>query len=83
MNIFLLTSLILVISFIPAIIATIRGDAIDRLIGMSLGGIISTLCLITLAVGTGRSIYIDVALTVAFLSFSGTIAFARFLERWL
>lgn len=83
MNIWLITALILLLTLIPTAIVTFRHHALDRLIGMSLGGIIATLCLIAIAVGTGRSIYIDVALVVAFLSFAGAIAFARFLERWL
>lgn len=83
MNIWLITSLILLFTFIPATIATFRINALDRLIGMTLGGIIAALCLITIAVGTGRAIYVDVAFVVAFLSFAGGIAFSRYLERWL
>ena len=83
MNAWLITALILLIALIPATVATMRKNALDRLIGMTLGGIIATLCLIAIAVGTGRSIYIDVAVVVAFLSFAGGIAFSRFLERWL
>jgi len=83
MNVWLITSLILLVTLIPVTIATMRKNALDRLIGMSLGGIITTFCLIAIAVGTGRSIYIDVAMVVAFLSFAGAVAFSRFLERWL
>lgn len=83
MNLWLMTALVLLITLIPATVATCRVNALDRLIGMSLGGIVATLCLIAIAVGTGRSIYVDVALVVAFLSFAGGIAFSRYLERWL
>jgi len=83
MNVWLITSLILLVTLIPVTIATMRKNALDRLIGMSLGGIIATFCLIAISVGTGRTIYIDVAMVVAFLSFAGAVAFSRFLERWL
>jgi len=83
MNIWIITALVLLLTLIPIMIATLRGGALDRVIGMSLGGIIVTLGLVTLAVGFARPVYIDVAVAVAFLSFAGSIAFARFLERWL
>jgi len=83
MNVWLITALILLITLIPTTFVTFRRQALDRIIGMSLGGIIATFCLIALAVGTGRPVYVDVAMLVAFLSFAGAIAFARFLERWL
>jgi len=83
MNVWLITAFCLLITLIPVTIATLRGDALDRLIGMALGGIIVTLGLISLAVGSGNSIYLDVAIVVAFLSFAGGVAFPHFLERWL
>jgi multisubunit Na+/H+ antiporter MnhF subunit len=83
MNIWFITVFCLSLTLIPVTIATVRGDALDRVIGMALGGIIVTLGLISMAVGSGKSIYIDVAIVVAFLSFAGGIAFPHFLERWL
>lgn len=83
MNIWLVASLVLLLALVPVTIATLRGNALDRLIAMELGGIITTIALITFAVGTERSVYVDAAVAVALLSFGGGIAYARFLERWL
>ena len=83
MSIWLGATLVLVISLVPAGIAAIRGDMLDRLVGVQLGGIISTFTFITVGVWAGQSIYVDVAVVMAILTFCGGLAYAHFLERWL
>jgi len=41
------------------------------------------LVLLVLAQAYDRSIYFDLALALALLSFAGGLVFARFLERWI
>ena len=48
-----------------------------------LGGTVDTLVLLVLAQAYDRSIYFDLALALALLSFAGGLVFARFLERWV
>jgi multisubunit Na+/H+ antiporter MnhF subunit len=55
----------------------------DRLVALQLAGVITVLALLMLAVGYRRAPYFDVALTLAILSAAGSLAFVRFLERWL
>jgi multicomponent Na+:H+ antiporter subunit F len=39
--------------------------------------------LLLLAAGTGREPFFDLAIVSAVLTFAGSLAYARFLERWL
>jgi multisubunit Na+/H+ antiporter MnhF subunit len=56
-----------------------RGEnVIDRLMGVELMGTLTLAVLVLTAVIQGRSVYIDVALGLAALSFIGTIALARY-----
>jgi multisubunit Na+/H+ antiporter MnhF subunit len=67
----------------PCLMVTKRADALERLVGLELAGVVTTLVLLLLAQGLGRSSYIDLALVLSLLSFAGSLVFARFLERWL
>jgi len=68
---------------VPCAIRASRRDTFDRLLGFQLSGIVVSLALVMLGEGFGRSIYIDLALVFGVLSFAGTLAFVRFLERWV
>ena len=61
----------------------LRGSPVDRLLGLQLGATITTLVILLLAEGFNRSIYVDLALVYCVLSFTGTLAIVRFLERWV
>ncbi len=63
--------------------AVLRGDAIERLVVLETGGIFVTFELVMLAEGYQRPIFLGLALTLALLTLSGGLVFARFLERWL
>ncbi len=58
----------------------LRGEnAVDRLLSVELVSVLA-LCIVLIAVLiTGQSIYIDIALGLAALSFIGTLALARYL----
>lgn len=83
MNVWLLAATALLVSLIPCGILCLRGDTMDRLIGLETAGIIDTLILLVLAEGFHRVAFYDLALALALLSFAGGLVFVRFLERWL
>lgn len=57
----------------------VRGEnVIDRLIGFDLMSTITLAILVIIALIEGNSIYLDVALGLAALSFIGTIALAKY-----
>jgi len=64
-------------------LAALRGDAIERLVVLELGGVFVTFELVFLAEGYERPVFLGLALTLALLTLSGGLVFARFLERWL
>jgi multisubunit Na+/H+ antiporter MnhF subunit len=55
----------------------------DRVLALEVIGGIGTLCLVAIAVISGRAIYLDVAVLLALFSFLGTLVIARYLERGL
>jgi multisubunit Na+/H+ antiporter MnhF subunit len=65
------------------LVTMVRGAPLDRLVGLELGGTVTTLGLLLLAEGFDRSIYFDVALAYAAASFFANLTFVRFLERWV
>jgi multisubunit Na+/H+ antiporter MnhF subunit len=76
-------TVLLVAGLAPCLVVTMRSDALERLVGLELAGVVATVVLLVLAQGFGRSSYIDLALVLALLSFAGSLVFARFLQRWL
>jgi multicomponent Na+:H+ antiporter subunit F len=72
---------LLVAGVFPCLLATLRGEPVDRLAGLILAGPAATLVLLLLAAGYGRPAYLDMAFVVALLSFAGSLVFARFLGR--
>jgi multisubunit Na+/H+ antiporter MnhF subunit len=83
MNIWLIVALVLLFCLVPPFLRCIKGDAMNRLVGLEAGSTITTVLLLVLAVGYHRIPFVDVALTLALLSFGAGLVFARFLERWL
>ena len=65
----------------PCMAATLRGGAVERLIALELAGALTTVDLLLLSRGFGRTSYLDVALLLALLSLGGSLAFARFFGR--
>lgn len=63
----------------PALWLTCRGDPVDRLFGLELGGAAAVLALILLSRGFGESQYLIVPLVAVVLSFAGTLVFTRLL----
>jgi multisubunit Na+/H+ antiporter MnhF subunit len=73
----------LLLADVPCIVRASRGDAVERLVALEAAGAVNTLAVLSLAVGFERGIYVIVAIVFALLNFVASLAFARFLERWL
>jgi multicomponent Na+:H+ antiporter subunit F len=60
----------------------VRGPTLpDRVIAIDLIGVIIVCLLVALAAATAEQAFLDVALVIALISFVGTVAYAKFLER--
>ncbi len=81
MNVWLIAATGLLWALIPCGIVCFRGDPVDRLVALEAAGVLATLDLVLLAEGFHRLPFYDVALTMALLSFGGSLVFARFLAR--
>jgi multicomponent Na+:H+ antiporter subunit F len=82
-NEWLLAALALLAGLVPCGVVCLRGDPVNRLVGLEMAGTVDTLVLLLLAQAYHRVIYLDLALALALLSFAGGMVFARFLERWI
>lgn len=71
------------LALVPCSIAALWGPPERRLVGLQMAGILITLALVMFTVGFGRLPFIDLALTLAILSFGSGLVFARFLEKHL
>lgn len=83
MNIWELAAEVLIFSLIPLAWTTMRGDPLRRLISFYMGGVVITLLLMLLTMAFNRMPLMDVAITLALMSFGSGIVFARFFERHL
>ena len=83
MNLWLLAAAGMMLSLVPCIITCLRAEPIERLVGLEMAGVVTTLLLVLLSQGFHRIPFYDLALTLALLSFGSGLVFARFLERWL
>jgi multisubunit Na+/H+ antiporter MnhF subunit len=63
----------------PALWLGARGEAVERLVGLELGGALTVLVLMLLSQATGQSSLLLVPLVLVLLSFAGTLVFTRLL----
>ncbi|HHE54804.1 MAG TPA: cation:proton antiporter [Caldithrix abyssi] len=74
----------MIIAMLAVLVAGIRfvlgPSAADRTVALDALTIISTSLIVFIALYSGRSVYFDVAMVYAILSFIGVIAVARYLE---
>lgn len=64
----------------PAVLLTMRGDPVRRLLGLQLAGPVTVLVLLLLAQGLGQSTYLIVPLCLALVGFTGTLVFTRLMR---
>jgi multicomponent Na+:H+ antiporter subunit F len=60
-----------------------RSGIMDALVGLELAAVLDTLAVALLAEGFHRQSFFDLAIVLGVLGFIGSLAFARFLERWV
>ena len=70
---------LLAIGLPVAVWISARGDPIDRLVGLQLAGVISTLALLAFAQAVAQPSYLIVPTVAVVLSFAGTLVYARLL----
>jgi multicomponent Na+:H+ antiporter subunit F len=80
---YLIAGAVMLASMAPLIVFAVKAKPPDGLVALNVGGDIATLVLMLLAAGTGREPFFDLAIVSAVLSFAGSLAYARFMERWL
>jgi len=66
-----------------AFIRCAHGDTVSRLVALEAGSSMCIMILLALGEAYHRVPFVDLALTLALLSFGAGLVFARFLERWL
>ena len=83
MNAWLLSAVALMFAQVPCGVLALRGDPLNRLVGVEMAGLIAVLQLMVLTEAMGNANFFDLPLCLAFLLFGGGLVFVRFLERWL
>jgi multicomponent Na+:H+ antiporter subunit F len=82
MNGWVLAAIVLVLGgLVPCLVVSFRASEMEGLVALELAGVISVLVLLLLAEGFQRQPFVDLALVLAVLSFVGTLAFVRYMER--
>jgi multicomponent Na+:H+ antiporter subunit F len=72
----------LAVAALLAFARLVRGPTLpDRVIAIDLIGVIIVCLLVALAAATAEQAFLDVAIVIALISFVGTVAYAKFLER--
>jgi multicomponent Na+:H+ antiporter subunit F len=60
----------------------LKGPALaDRVIAIDLIGVLLVCLLVLIAAATGQPAFLDVAMVIALISFVGTVAYSRYIER--
>ena len=70
------------VALLLAFIRLARGPSLpDRVVALDLMTILAAGTTAVYAIAAGQPVFLDVALVLALISFLGTVAFARYLER--
>lgn len=78
MNAWLLSACVLLTTgMAPCVWRACRGEPVQRLTGIALGGTVATAVFLLTARGLDRTSYVDLALALAVLSPTGTLVFCR------
>lgn len=74
----------LCVGLLPCALVCLRAkDPLERLVALEMAAVLMTLAMVLLGEAMERSLFLDLALTQALLSFGGGLVFARFMERWV
>jgi multicomponent Na+:H+ antiporter subunit F len=70
------------VALLLAFVRLARGPSLpDRVVALDLVSILAAAIAATYAVAAAQAVFLDVAIVVALISFLGTVAFARYVER--
>ena len=83
MNEYLLAALAMLASLAAPLWVAHRRQAVEAVVALSMVSTAMVGVLLALTAGFGRSAFFELPEVLAVLSFVGTLAFARFLERWV
>ena len=73
---------VIVLAMFLALIRLVRGPSLpDRVVALDLITIQIAAMLAVDTIATGQAVFLDAAIVLALISFLGTVAFARYLER--
>lgn len=73
---------ILALAVLLAFVRLLRGPSLpDRVVAIDLIGVLIAGLIVVGTAATGESTFLDVAMVMALISFIGTVAYARFVER--
>jgi multicomponent Na+:H+ antiporter subunit F len=76
-------TVVLVVLFAAGCTAVLRGETLDRVVGLQLAGVLAPVTAVVIALASGRTVLLEVALALAILTLAGSLVYARLLERWL
>ncbi len=79
----MLATLALLPAFAIPVVSACHGGTAGRLVAIQLATSVAMLILVLMTFAFDQSAFIDLALTLAFLTLPGTLVIALFLERWL
>jgi multicomponent Na+:H+ antiporter subunit F len=75
-------SLMLTVAALLALVRVVRGPTLpDRVVAIDLIGVLIVGVIVVGAAATGEHAFLDVAIVIALISFVGTVAYARYVER--
>ena len=80
---YLAAALVLQVALVPCAWVCWRSGPEQRVVALGLAGTVQALAILFLAVGYREPGLASLAVVLAALSGGGSVAFARFLERWL
>ena len=77
-----LASVMLTLSVVLAFVRLLRGPSLpDRVVAFDLMTSLAVGIMALYSIATEETVFLDVAIVLALISFLGTVAFARYLER--
>jgi multicomponent Na+:H+ antiporter subunit F len=76
------TLTMLAIAALLALLRLLKGPTLpDRVVAIDLAGVLIAGLIVVEAAVTGERAFLDVAIVIALISFVGTVAYARYVER--
>jgi multicomponent Na+:H+ antiporter subunit F len=78
-----IAAIALLFCLIGPFVRCLHGDTVSRLVGLEAASSVIVWILLCLGEAYHRVPFVDLALTLALLTFGAGLVFARFLERWM